>query len=332
MQTCNLSTIWKCVHRESGELFCAKIVDRRRFRSQEDELRTLNEIKMLQFIKENVSDLSCLVRLVEVLQDDNHFYIMTELVEEGSLALRLKRHYKGGCDATNVSKNLLSEAQVQRIVHSLLKGLQALHGLGICHGNITPENILLEEDGSRAKLCDFGAAFNIIENCFYKNTPQRLHYKAPELLSGTYLSQNLASDMWSVGVVVYYALCGSLPFRRSASSSTAYPSSKSNKELLQDQIVAGTYDFSGPEWQAVSREAKQFISALLHVDPHVRMNVQEALEHSWMLLPKSNTSRYKIKQGQEKMARKALSGFWFWEGKQWKFLRCFTRLFFRKDG
>lgn len=84
-------------------------------------------------------------------------------------------------------------------------------------------------------------------------------YMAPEVFRAEYGPE---CDMWSLGVVVYFMLSGSLPFK--------------GKEAEQEEkITKGIVDFSGTAWDRVSPEGKDFVSQLLVVDVDARMSVKK---------------------------------------------------------
>ena len=267
--------------RSTGDMYSVKMVDRRQVR---EEFLFRNEISMLMAIQ---GQTTTALQLSQVLHDDNRMYMFTELMNEGTLeGLIQHRSRQERIDSG------LPEAQVKLLVRSLLEGLQALHGLGICHNRIAPEHILLDADGTQVKLCDFGSAsYDALPQATSMSaepkiiSSKQLQYTAPELLSqhSTCSHPSLTCDLWSVGVVVYYVLSGQLPFQVETSSSSASSSKSSKRSQIRDKICRAMYDFSGPEWNGVSREAKQFVSALLHLDPQVRLTAPEALQHQWLM-------------------------------------------------
>jgi serine/threonine protein kinase len=229
-----------------------------------------------------------------ITENDHHFHIVMDYVEGGNLSiLRQGQHH-------------LPENHVKAIARSLLLGIAELHTLSIAHWNLCPENILLEPTLCDIVLCDFGCAWDMHYDSGYAMTrghggrrPSNvdcqlgnedgtktrtctprcgsLQYAAPEVL-GSEKEFGLAADMWSVGVIVYQLLCGRLPFI------------DISKHALKEKITSGKFKFHGKEWHDISRGAKQFLSALLHPDPQVRMTVGEALAHPWMAIPKSQSS------------------------------------------
>jgi serine/threonine protein kinase len=106
----------------------------------------------------------------------------------------------------------LEEQEAARIGLAVVHGLMACHERGIYHRDVKPANIIQCEDGS-VRLVDFGIAriagsATLTEGNLIIGT---LEYLAPELLNG--MPAGPATDLWSLGVTLYYALRGRTPFR-----------------------------------------------------------------------------------------------------------------------
>jgi eukaryotic-like serine/threonine-protein kinase len=105
----------------------------------------------------------------------------------------------------------LDERDVAAIGMSVLQGLRAVHAARIVHRDIKPANILADADGS-VFLVDFGIAkiagdMPLTSQSKIVGTTE---YMAPERLLGKPATP--ASDLWSLGVTLYYALEGCCPF------------------------------------------------------------------------------------------------------------------------
>ncbi|MGI8935339.1 MAG: serine/threonine-protein kinase [Phormidesmis sp.] len=102
-------------------------------------------------------------------------------------------------------------SETKALIGDILKGLSHIHQQGIIHGDLKPENILLTYSLTRltAKIGDFGSA------CFAER-PNRSRqeigsptYAAPERFEG---ESSYATDLYSVGVMLYEMLLGDRPF------------------------------------------------------------------------------------------------------------------------
>lgn len=97
-----------------------------------------------------------------------------------------------------------------------------------------------------------------------------LSYMPPEVLKGRKYA-GPPVDMWAIGVIAYILLCGYPPFYGN------------NDSEIFNRTVKADYKFISPDWDEISRAAKEFIKLLLIVDPERRMTAQQALKHEWMV-------------------------------------------------
>jgi calcium-dependent protein kinase len=73
-----------------------------------------------------------------------------------------------------------------------------------------------------------------------------------------------------MGVVMYIMLSGKPPF-----------GGKNNNEIL-NSVLTGAYDFSAPQWNVISDEAKDLIKNLLQRQADMRFTSEEAFNHPWI--------------------------------------------------
>lgn len=129
-----------------------------------------------------------------------HFLVM-DLLPGESLRRRLAREYRlGVADAVGVARQAA-------------EALAALHQHGFLHGDIKPDNIRLTDDGA-AVLTDLGFAHRPGENAAFLRQGYVLgtaNYLAPELCDDL-PGEELASDLFSLGVTLFEMLTGRLPY------------------------------------------------------------------------------------------------------------------------
>jgi tetratricopeptide (TPR) repeat protein len=96
----------------------------------------------------------------------------------------------------------------------VLAGVRHLHGLGMCHGDIKPHNILIAEGA--LKLTDFGSSF--LPDDLYAKTRENggtVLYSAPEVVGSSFRGrgsdQMLSADIYSLGVLLYHLVTSRLP-------------------------------------------------------------------------------------------------------------------------
>lgn len=154
----------------------------------------------------------------------------------------------------------------------------------IAHRDLKPENILIHPKTLTIKLIDFGFAIKCDttskSSLTYCGTPS---YMPPEIiLKKEYLP--LKSDIWSLGVVIYYVLTSELPFKPFKKSNNIRSSSiakkeESNEKYLFDNIVNCRLDFSS----SLSLDAIDLIRTLLNTNPMLRPNLEEISDHFFFI-------------------------------------------------
>ncbi|MBN1657968.1 MAG: serine/threonine-protein kinase [Anaerolineae bacterium] len=142
-------------------------------------------------------------------QDDLYYFAM-EYIEGKSLAALLREVRAAG--------ELLSPAEVLRVGHAIASALDYAHAKGVIHRDVKPGNVLVSNDG-RVVLTDFGLAMDVHEGT-QGQVFGSSHYIAPEQArrSGDAVAQ---SDLYSLGVVLFELLTGSVPFDDPSPTSVA---------------------------------------------------------------------------------------------------------------
>ncbi|MFE2594919.1 serine/threonine-protein kinase [Streptomyces sp. NPDC059396] len=146
-------------------------------------------------------DHPAVVTMHDVVIEDDKPWIVMELVRGQSLADRLQ-------------EGTLDPREAARIGLDVLDGLTAAHEQGVLHRDVKPDNVLLGR-GGRVVLSDFGIAQTegeqgLTETGSFVGSPE---FIAPERVLGQ--RPGPESDLWSLGVVLYAAVEGMSPYRRS---------------------------------------------------------------------------------------------------------------------
>jgi calcium/calmodulin-dependent protein kinase I len=125
--------------------------------------------------------------------------------------------------------------------------------------DLKPENLLYltTDEHSSLVLADFGIA-KMLETPGEVLTTMAgsFGYAAPEVMMKK--GHGKPVDMWSMGVITYTLLCGYSPFR------------SDNLQDLIDECKSGRVVFHERYWKDVSKDAKEFITELMQVDPNKR--------------------------------------------------------------
>lgn len=149
-----------------------------------------------------------IVACLDTGTDGDQPYLVMDLVDGEDLAVRLKR---GG---------RLAPSQVARIGLDVARAMGVAHVRGIVHRDIKPGNILLAADG-RALVTDFGIARLAMdaEATLPGTTLGSVHYFSPEQARGT--TTTPASDVYSLGLVLFEALTGDRAWSGDSSDAVA---------------------------------------------------------------------------------------------------------------
>lgn len=146
------------------------------------------------------------VTVHDVAVEDGKPWIVMELVRGPSLGDRLQ-------------EGTLDPREAARIGLAVLDALMAAHAIGILHRDVKPDNVMLGA-GDRVVLTDFGIAQvegeqQLTETGAFVGSPE---YISPERVLGQ--RPGPESDLWSLGVVLYAAVEGMSPYRRSHTPAT----------------------------------------------------------------------------------------------------------------
>ncbi|MBV6414218.1 MAG: Serine/threonine-protein kinase PknD [Xanthomonadales bacterium] len=189
-----------------------------------------------------------IVRMCERGEHDGRLYLAMELVRGCTLAQRLD------------AEGALPEEQARSILRQLLAALSALHGAGVAHRDLNPNNIMLEH-GGRVVLLDFGLARGHRHSTLTQ--PQTLlgtlPYIAPELLRGG--EAGTPADLWSLGVVAAELRLGRLPWRADSSIEMAV-------EVGRFHAWSQYPPITDARWNAL-------VESMLRADPGARIGAVE---------------------------------------------------------
>mmetsp|Transcript_7562 Transcript_7562/g.9837 ORF Transcript_7562/g.9837 Transcript_7562/m.9837 type:complete len:704 (-) Transcript_7562:196-2307(-) len=250
--------VYRVIERKTGMEYAVKVIETKKFRLtpglSKEEL--IQEALMMKQISHPY-----IVNLKDLFQTDDEIHLVMDLVKGGDLFDRV------------VDRQKFSEHTARECFYRILVAVQYLHSEGICHRDLKPENILMvsKESDIEIKITDFGLAKKAAREGLktFCGTPQ---YFAPEVLkrrntvmgTGRY---GMEADMWSLGVILYILLSGTMPF---------------NDDTLFHQIQTATFSFDDENFGNVSHDAKHLIRMLLNTDPKKRYSADQSLKHPWI--------------------------------------------------
>merc|ERR1719198_522568 len=235
-------------HQLTGHKVAIKILNRNRIRQLEMDEKVRREIKILKLFYH-----PHIIRLYEVIYTPTDIYMVMEFVPGGELFDFI------------VSNGRLSELRTRTIFQQLISGVEYCHQHMVVHRDLKPENLLLDSE-QQLRIADFALSNVMRDGHFLRTSCGSPNYAAPEVISGK-LYAGPEVDVWSVGVILYALLCGSLPF------------DDENIPNLFKKIKNGVYHL--PNY--LSAPAKDLISRMLIVDPLKRISMSELRQHPWLI-------------------------------------------------
>eukprot|EP00927_Polykrikos_kofoidii_P040493 TRINITY_DN34606_c0_g1_i1.p1 TRINITY_DN34606_c0_g1~~TRINITY_DN34606_c0_g1_i1.p1 ORF type:complete len:482 (+),score=57.29 TRINITY_DN34606_c0_g1_i1:181-1626(+) len=235
---------------DTKRLFAMKVIEKMRVAVSMDRVQYIvTERKVLRKV-----DHPFLARLRFAFQDPSRLFLVTDFCGGGELLSHLRRLVR------------FTEPQAMFFTAEVSLGLEYLHERGICHRDVKPENVLLDEAG-HVKLIDFGLSKTGLAG---EATTQTIcgtpEYLAPEVLCRK--SYGCELDWWSTGVLLFEMIEGRLPFQ------------DSNKQHMFRLITQGTFSFRYVHSQRVI----SLICSLLCPDIQTRLKSAHSVKaHSWFL-------------------------------------------------
>lgn len=141
-----------------------------------------------------------IVEMYDVGEDNGLYYIVMEYIEGKTLKQLIKK------------RGSLTLSETIDIMLQLTDGISHAHDSYIIHRDLKPQNIMIREDGS-IKITDFGIAMalNSTQLTQTNSVMGSVHYLPPEQASGK--GCTIRSDIYSMGILFYELLTGSLPFK-----------------------------------------------------------------------------------------------------------------------
>lgn len=192
------------------------------------------------------------IKLVDFFQEKENLYMILEMAEHGNLYSYMYKNYK------------LSPDQIRHFWVQTLQGIGYLHSVGVYMRDLKPENILIDKQ-KNAKLCDFGWASRMSDEEYRSLAGGTFIYMSPENLRGEL--QGLASDMWSMGVLLYELVHYSEPFKLGISA-----------EEQLEYIQQGRKEFG----YGVPEIVQNLVTSLLSEKEEDRPSAQQVLENYWV--------------------------------------------------
>lgn len=235
------------MHICSGKLVAIKSFNKIKVNTEKARKKILNETNILKSLNHNN-----IIKLYETFETEAYIFIIMEYISCGDLLAFVRKRGK------------LSENVCKFLFRQIIEAIHYMHSMNIIHRDIKLDNILIDLNNN-VKLCDFGVSKTIKKDEIIFDQCGTPAYIAPEILENQGYN-GFSVDMWSVGVVLYAMLSGTVPFKAD------------NMKALHKMIVNASYD-PIPD---LSKEAEHLLNRLLELDPSARYTSERVLTHPWL--------------------------------------------------
>ena len=245
--------------------------------------RLANEVRILKFVNH-----PNIVKFIDLKKSMNHWYLVTEFVNGGSLTDNLKKYMA-------MYRRPFTEDIVQYIMRQIVDALRYLHFNKIIHRDLKLDNILvnfptdydkqsLNMKSCQVKIIDFG--FATVLNKEFTNTilgtapnmdPKILGQLTTGVKNEGY---NESVDIWSLGTLCYEMVVGCSPFR-----------AQNVKDLYQ-KVQKGNYIMPS----TLSDEIVSFIDSMLQQDNNKRSTAEQLMTHKFLVNPVNTFHAVNVKK------------------------------------
>lgn len=267
-------TVCRAKCKKSQSIRAVKTIQKKQVK---DQLRTKQEIDIMKCM-----DHPNIVKLFATFEDNRNIYLVMELCTGGELFDKI------------IEAGHFTEVKAAILMKQIVRAIFYMHENSFCHRDLKPENFLFttKEDIEKntLKIIDFGLSCKFTAGQALTTKAGTPYYVAPQVLAGKY---DQASDLWSVGVIMYVMLCGYPPFF-----------GETDAEVLS-KVRLGNFSFNAADWKNISEDAKNLIRLLLKMNPKDRTTAEQALQHAWIEKQAPQAKQISLDQG----FVKNLSGF-----------------------
>ncbi|KAJ2078578.1 hypothetical protein H4R24_004383 [Coemansia sp. RSA 988] len=243
------SKVCMAEHRATKQKFALKFIKPKSPQggsTDKHNIRVEREIKLLSLLYH-----PNIVRLYDVIQNPKFTMIVMEHNSGGELLHHIRK------------RGRLHESEARALFRQIVSAMDYTHRNCIIHRDLKMENVMLDNEG-RIRIIDYGFANTFEWDKQLDTFCGSPFYAAPEMVNGIkYTGPEV--DIWSMGVILFFMLCGRTPFEGDLL-----------KEIY-DKISRGK--FTMPSF--LSKDAQGLLQQILTVDPKLRISMKGIIEHPW---------------------------------------------------
>jgi len=257
---------WRRVHQNRGRLL-------------EDPIKEIATMQLIGTEHPNV------LGSLEVLQDDEFLYSIMPYARGGDL-------FGYVVNESNGDEGGMEEPVARYWFKQILKGLHFLQSRGICHRDLSLENILVDEDN--CLIIDFGMCLRVpytsredptritsitdglMRRCIRpQGTCGKHNYMSPEIFENRESFDGFAVDLWAAGVILYIMLTGFPPYDQATVSDQRF-----------EIIVGGQLVDQLRTWDIhLGEDAGNLLQSMLQLRPSDRLTLAQVMQHPWVTDP-----------------------------------------------
>jgi serine/threonine protein kinase len=219
--------------------------------------------------------------LRENFNEGRHYYLALDLISGGEMFDHL------------VKMGAYSEHDASRLIREIASALAFLHGIGVVHGDMKPENVMLSTNNPSdcvVKIVDFGCSQ--VEEMACAPVGITPAYSPPEVLDKNNANSTMrpSQDMWALGIILYIMLTGLHPFDLNGNATD---------EEIEEHVLSGKPPplRGSPITAHLSESSIELIEKLMAYDPEKRLTALEMLDHPWV---RGETARTQKIEGSDK--------------------------------
>lgn len=272
----------QCEWQITDERYAVKIMEFAKImnRSKNEQEDPMKEVMAMHYLSESQYPSSGhVINPVEMARTDEHVFVVMPFYKHGDLFDLVRK------------EGPLAEDEARVWMKQIIKGVQELHANHICHRDLSLENILV--DGNQCCINDLGMCLLLPSNNKYNKKlyinkenigdkkrllikPQgacgKYCYVSPEIFKNKNAFDPYASDIWSLGIILFMMLSGSPAYE---------------KPVFEDEmfrwIVIGKIDKLFSHWKMdISEDALELLQGMLRYEPHKRLTLEEVMSSTWM--------------------------------------------------
>eukprot|EP00794_Sanderia_malayensis_P020542 gene20542-22563_t len=242
----NFAKVKLAKHLPTGREVAIKIIDKTQLNPTSLQ-KLFREVRIMKFL-----DHPNIVKLYEVIETEKTLYLIMEYASGGEVFDYLVAHGR------------MKEKEARAKFRQIVSAVQYCHQKHVIHRDLKAENLLLDAD-MNIKIADFGFSNEFSPgnklDTFCGSPP----YAAPELFQGKKYD-GPEVDVWSLGVILYTLVSGSLPF------------DGQNLKELRERVLRGKYRI--PFY--MSTDCENLLKKFLVLNPEKRASLEVIMQDKWM--------------------------------------------------